>query len=74
MSFHEILEELPSLSEMQRHQIAIRLDELELGSEFVPTPEMIHAVEEACLARQERAPIAIEEARQKVTQWATKSF
>lgn len=71
MSVTDILEELPKLSSAERDLVSARLAELG-GVEFVPSPELMRAIEEA-----EAEPIEdcidIDEAFRIVKSWSTES-
>ena len=72
MSMNEILEELPRLARAEREKVWRRLEELELG-EIEETPEMLAAIDAGRRSIREGKAVTIEQARQLLAQWTSKS-
>lgn len=72
MSITEILEVLPKLSTEDRNLLHDRLYELE-ADEVEETPEMLAFIDEGIRSIREDKHHTIEEARELITQWTTKS-
>jgi hypothetical protein len=73
MSFHELLEELHKLSPEELDSVQRALDEVRQTEEFVPTPEMSAAIEEARESLRKEGSIPIEDVIKEVESWSTKS-
>jgi hypothetical protein len=72
MSMTEILEELPRLGRVEREQVWQRLEEIELGT-VEETPEMLAAIDAGRRSIREGKATSIDQARNLVAQWTTKS-
>jgi hypothetical protein len=72
MSMTEILEELPRLGRVEREKVRQRLEEIELGT-VEETPEMLAAIDAGRRSIREGKATTIEQARNLVAQWTTKS-
>ena len=68
----EILEELPKLERSEREQLVQRLEELAM-TEVEETPEMLAAIDAARRSVAEGKTHTVEQARDLVAQWTTKS-
>jgi len=71
MSITEILDELPKLNIDERRLLSDRLHALE-GDEIEETPEMLAFIDEGIRSAEQGGDISLEEARQRVSQWASK--
>jgi hypothetical protein len=69
MSIKEILEELPKLTPEERQEIRDWLD----AEEFPETAELIAAVDEGLRSAATEPLLSIDEARETIRRWATKS-
>jgi hypothetical protein len=69
MSIKEILEELPKLTPEERQEIRDWLDAVE----FSETDELIAAVDEGLRSPATEPLLSIDEARETIRRWATKS-
>jgi len=72
MSMTEILEELPRLGRIERERVWRRLEEIELGTVEEP-PEMLAAIDAGRRSIREGKATTIEQARNLIAQWTTKS-
>ncbi len=72
MSTAEILDELPKLAPSDREKVWQRLEELELAG-VEETPEMLAAIDAGRRSLREGVRHTIEQAREFVAQWTTKS-
>lgn len=72
MTLAEIIDELPRLNEQERRVLADYLQELECSS-IEETPEMLAAIDEGRESILSGKCATVDEARQLVTQWTTKS-
>jgi len=72
MSMTEILEELPRLGRVEREQVWQRLEEIELGT-VEESSEMLAAIDAGRRSIREGKATTIEQARNLVAQWTTKS-
>jgi len=68
MSITEILEELPKLNFEDRCTLWQRLSEMESHEEFIPTPEMLVAIDEGIRSADTEQHYTIEEVRQMLDQ------
>jgi hypothetical protein len=73
MSAAEILEQLPKLSPVELQIVHQRILELEEAQEIEPGAELSTAIAEGLRSLQTEPTVSLEEARQKVTQWAGRS-
>ncbi|MFA7342703.1 MAG: hypothetical protein WC003_00230 [Terrimicrobiaceae bacterium] len=71
MSMTEILEELPRLGRVEREKVWQRLEEIELRIE--ETPEMLAAIDAGRRSIREGKVTTLEQARNLIARWATKS-
>jgi len=71
MSLNDIIEELPKLTPEERRQIYLQIERLDGEPEFEATPEMLAAIEEGTRSVQIEPTHRLEEARQRVLQWAS---
>ncbi|HYY30285.1 MAG TPA: hypothetical protein VE860_20245 [Chthoniobacterales bacterium] len=69
MSIKEILEELPKLTPEERQEVRNWLD----AEEFPETDELIAAVDEGLRSAATEPLLSIDEARETIRRWATKS-
>ena len=69
MSIKEILEELPKLTPEERQEVRDWLD----AEEFPETDELIAAVDEGLRSATTEPLLSIDEARETIRRWATKS-
>jgi hypothetical protein len=69
MSIKEILEELPKLTAEERQEIRDCLD----AEEFPETDELVAAVDEGFRSSETEQSLSIEEVRELIRQWATRS-
>jgi hypothetical protein len=69
MSIKEILEELPKLTPEERQEVRDWLDAVE----FSETDELIAAVDEGLRSAATEPLLSIDEARETIRRWATKS-
>ena len=69
MSIKEILEELPKLTPEERQEVRDWLD----GEEFPETDELIAAVDEGIRSSETEQSLSIEEVRELIRRWATRS-
>lgn len=73
MSFTEILEELPKLTQEQRQAIYRRIEDLDGEPQFEATEEMRAAIEQATRSLEAGKGIPLEEVRQRfLAKWAIK--
>ena len=72
MSTSEILDQLPKLGRAERAKVWQRLEELELA-ESEETPEMLAAIEAGRSSVREGKTHTVEEARELIARWTTKS-
>ncbi len=72
MSMTEILEELPRLARSEREKVRRRLEELELR-EIEETPEMLAAIDAGRRSLREGIGFTVEQARELLAQWTTRS-
>ena len=72
MSTTEILEELPKLGRVDREKIWRRLEQIELGA-VEEDAEMLFAIDEGRRCIREGKATTIEQARNLIAQWTTKS-
>jgi hypothetical protein len=72
MSTTEILEQLPKLARSEREKVWRRLEELELR-EVEETPEMLAAVDAGRRSVRDGKGCTVEEARELVAQWTSRS-
>jgi len=72
MSMTEILEELPRLGRVERERVWRRLEEIELGAVEEP-PEMLAAIDAGRRSIREGKATTIDQARNIIAQWTTKS-
>jgi len=70
MSMTEILEELPRLGRVEREKV--RLEEIELGT-VEETSEMLAAIDAGRRSIREGRETTIDQARNLIAQWTTKS-
>lgn len=71
MSLDEIIEELPKLTPEERRQIYLQVERLDGEPEFEATPEMLATIEEVTRSVQIEPTYSLEEARQRVREWAS---
>jgi hypothetical protein len=71
MSLDDIIEELPKLTPEERRQIYLQIERLDGEPEFEATPEMLAAIEEGTRSVQTEPTYSLEEARQRVREWAS---
>ena len=72
MSTTEILDLLPKLERSEREKVWRRLEELELA-EIEETPEMLAAIDAGRRSISEGKSHSVEEARELIAKWTTKS-
>ena len=73
MSFTEILEELPKLTQEQRQAIYRRIEDLDGEPQFEATEEMRAAIDQATRSLEAGNGIPLEEVRQRfLAKWAIK--
>jgi hypothetical protein len=72
MSMTEILEELPRLGRVEREKVWQCLEEIELGT-VEETPEILAAIDAGRRSIREGNATTIEQARNLIAQWTTKS-
>ena len=72
MSTAEILDELPKLAPAEREKVWQRLEELELA-EIEETPEMLAALDAGRRSLREGKGHTVDQARELIAQWTTKS-
>ncbi len=72
MSTAEILDELPKLAPAEREKVWRRLEELELA-EIEETPEMLAALDAGRRSLREGKGHTVDQARELIAQWTTKS-
>ena len=72
MSTTEILDELPKLARSERKKVWQRLEELELA-ESEETPEILAAIDAGRRSVREGKTHTVEQARDLIAQWTTKS-
>ncbi|MEO0454213.1 MAG: hypothetical protein AAFY98_08765 [Verrucomicrobiota bacterium] len=72
MSIAEILEVLPRLKAEDRHLLRDRLDELDYG-EFEETQEILAAIDAGIRSAETEPGFTVNEVREKISSWATKS-
>jgi len=72
MSMTEILEELPRLGRVEREKVWQCLEEIELGT-VEESPEILAAIDAGRRSIREGNATAIEQARNLIAQWTTKS-
>ena len=72
MSMTEILEELPRLGRVEREKIWQCLEGIELGT-VEETPETLAAIDAGRCSIREGNATTIEQARNLIAQWTTKS-
>ena len=72
MSMTEILEELPRLGRVEREKVWQCLEEIELGT-VEETPEILAAIDVGRRSIREGKATTIEQARNLIAQWTTKS-
>ena len=70
MSVHEIIEELPKLSEEERQLILRRL--VNLDQPFEPTPAMEAAIREGLRSLREGKTYSAAEVRSRITAWTAR--
>ena len=68
----EILEELPRLGRVEREKVWQRLEEIELGTVEEPS-EILSAIDAGRRSIREGKATTIEQARNLIAQWTTKS-
>ena len=68
MSITEILEELPKLNTEDLCLLRKRLSKLENQEEFIPTPEMLAAIDEGIRSAETEPHYTIEEVRKMIDQ------
>jgi hypothetical protein len=69
MSIKEILEELPKLTPKERQELRDWLD----AEEFPETDELIAAADDGLRSAETEPLLSIDDARETIRQWATKS-
>jgi hypothetical protein len=69
MSIKEILEELPKLTPKERQELREWLD----AEEFPETDELIAAADDGLRSAETEPLLSIDDARETIRQWATKS-
>jgi hypothetical protein len=69
MSVHEIIAELPKLSDQEREMILQKL--VNLNEEFVPTPAMSDAIREGLNSLSENKTYSAAELRARISEWVT---
>ncbi len=72
MSMTEILEELPRLGRVEREKVWQCLEEIELGT-VEESPEILAAIDAGRRSIREGNATTIEQARNLIAQWTTKS-
>jgi hypothetical protein len=72
MSVTEILSELPKLEHADREKVWQKLEELELAT-TEETPEMLAAIDAARCSIREGKNHTVEQARELIARWTTKS-
>ena len=72
MSTSEILDQLTKLGRSEREKVWQRLEELELA-EIEETPEMLAAIDAGRSSVREGKTHTVEQARDLIAQWTTKS-
>ena len=72
MSTLEILDQLTKLERSEREKVWQRLEELELA-EIEETPEMLAAIDDGRSSVREGKTHTVEQARDLIAQWTTKS-
>jgi predicted transcriptional regulator len=72
MSTSELLAQLASLGRAERQQVWQRLEELELA-DIVETPEVLAAIDAGRAAVREGKTHTVEQARELIAKWTTKS-
>jgi hypothetical protein len=72
MSMTEILKQLPLLERSERERVWQRLEELELA-EIEETPEMLKAIDAGRRSMAEVKSHSVDQAREAITRWVTKS-
>jgi DNA-binding transcriptional MerR regulator len=73
VSFTEILEELPKLTQEQRQAIYRRIEDLDGEPQFEATEEMRAAIDQATRSLEAGKGIPLEEVRQRfLAKWAAK--
>jgi hypothetical protein len=70
MSVHEIIAELPKLSEQERELILQRL--VNLGAPFEPTPAMEAAIQEGLRSLREEKTYSGAEVRARIAAWTAR--
>jgi hypothetical protein len=73
VSFTEILEELPKLTQEQRRAIYRQIEELDGAPLFEATDEMLAAIDEGTRSAETEPFYTAEELRTRVRQWASSS-
>jgi hypothetical protein len=71
VSFTEILEELPKLTQEQRQAIYRQIEELDGAPLFEATDEMLVAIDEGTRSAQTERFYTADELRARVRQWAS---
>jgi hypothetical protein len=71
VSFTEILEELPKLTQEQRQAIYRQIEELDGGPLFEATDEMLVAIDEGTRSAQTEGFYTTDELRSRVRKWAS---
>lgn len=72
MNTVEILDELPKLDQQARYTLLERLEELQC-KDFEETPEIVAAIDAGRRSLLDGKRHTVEEARQMIRQWTTKS-
>ena len=70
MSVHEIIAELPKLSEQERELILQRL--VNLDAPFEPTPAMEEAIQEGLRSMREEKSYSAAEVRARIAAWTAR--
>jgi len=66
MSLTEIIHKLPKLSAEEKYTLRERLSETDNQEEFIPTPEMLAAIDEGIRSAETEPLLSVEEVREKV--------
>lgn len=72
MSADQIVNELPSLTRSDREKVWQKLEEIELAS-IRETPEMLDAIDAGRQSLRDSRTHSVEDARQRIAQWTSKS-
>ncbi len=70
MSVHEILEQIPTLSDEERELVLRKLVNLDEG--FAPTPAMEEAIREGLRSLSEERSYSAEEVRSRIAAWTAR--